>query len=67
VEIVLASLKREFRIGETLASTLTGMATKIAKIAAYTYGSYTLTPTGFWVVLKGGSRSRGHENLTTLI
>ena len=38
VEIALvASLKREFRIGETLASTLTGLATRIAaKIAAYT-------------------------------
>jgi hypothetical protein len=39
VEIALASLKREFRIGETLATTLTGLATRIAaKIAAYTYG-----------------------------
>ena len=39
VEIALASLKREFRLGETLASTLVGLATRIAaKIAAYTYG-----------------------------
>ena len=41
VEIALASLKREFRLGETLASTLTGLATRIAaKIAAYTYGLF---------------------------
>ena len=39
VEIALASLKREFRLGETLATTLVGLATRIAaKIAAYTYG-----------------------------
>jgi hypothetical protein len=41
VEIALASLKREFRIEETLATTLTGLATRIAaKIAAYTYGLF---------------------------
>jgi hypothetical protein len=41
VEIALASLKREFRIGETLATTLTGLAIRIAaKIAAYTYGFF---------------------------
>ena len=41
VEIALASLKHEFRIGETLATTLTGLATRIAaKIAAYTYGLF---------------------------
>jgi hypothetical protein len=41
VEIALASLKREFRLGETLARTLVGLATRIAaKIAAYTYGFY---------------------------
>ena len=41
VEIALASLKREFRLGETLAITLVGLATRIAaKIAAYTYGFY---------------------------
>lgn len=39
IEIALASLKREFRLGETLARTLVGLATRIAaKIAAYTYG-----------------------------
>jgi DDE family transposase len=38
VEIAFASLKREFRLGETLAITLAGLATRIAaKIAAYTY------------------------------
>jgi hypothetical protein len=41
VEIALASLKREFRLGEALATTLVGLATRIAaKIAAYTYGFY---------------------------
>jgi hypothetical protein len=41
VEIALASLKREFRLGETLATTLVGLATRIAtKICAYTYGFY---------------------------
>jgi len=41
VEIAFASLKREFGLGETLASTLVGLATRIAaKIAAYTYGFY---------------------------
>ncbi len=39
VEIAFASLKREFRLGETLARTLTGLAIRIAaKIAAFTYG-----------------------------
>ena len=38
VEIALASLKREFRLGETLATTLVGLATRIAaKVTAYTY------------------------------
>jgi hypothetical protein len=45
VEIAFASLKREFRLGETLATTFVGLATRIAtkiatKIAAYTYGFY---------------------------
>jgi hypothetical protein len=41
VEIALASLKREFRLGETLASTLVGLATRIAaKVTAYTYGFF---------------------------
>ena len=38
VEVMLASLKRVFGIGETLATTLVGLATRIAaKITAYTY------------------------------
>ncbi len=41
VEIALASLKREFHLGETLARTLVGLATRIAaKLTAYTYGLY---------------------------
>jgi hypothetical protein len=38
IEIAISSLKRVFRLGETLATTLVGLATRIAaKIAAYTY------------------------------
>src|SRR5918998_3019742 len=38
VEIALASLKSVFRLGETLATTLVGLVTRIAaKICAYTY------------------------------
>jgi hypothetical protein len=38
IEIALSSLKRVFGLGETLATTLTGLATRIvAKITAYTY------------------------------
>lgn len=38
IEIALSSLKRVFGVGETLATTLTGLATRIAaKICAYTY------------------------------
>jgi hypothetical protein len=41
IEITLSSLKRVIGLGETLATTLTGLATRIAaKIAAYTYGFY---------------------------
>jgi len=41
IEICFSSLKRVFRLGETLAKTLVGLATRIAaKIAAYTYGFY---------------------------
>jgi hypothetical protein len=41
VEIALASPKREFRLGETLAITLVGLVTRIAaKITAYTYAFY---------------------------
>jgi len=38
VEIAISSLKRVFGVGETLAATLVGLATRIAaKICAYTY------------------------------
>ena len=38
IEIALSSLKRVFRLSETLATTMVGLATRIAaKIAAYTY------------------------------
>ncbi len=38
IEITLSSLKRVFGLGETLATTLIGLATRIAaKICAYTY------------------------------
>ena len=41
IEICFSSLKRVFGLGETLAKTLMGLATRIAaKMAAYTYGSY---------------------------
>ena len=39
IEICFSSLKRVFGLGETLAKTLVGLATRIAaKMAAYTYG-----------------------------
>ena len=42
IEICFSSLKRVFGLGETLATTLVGLATRIAaKISAYTYA--------FWV------------------
>jgi hypothetical protein len=38
IESALSSLKRVFGLGETLSTTLTGLATRIAaKICAYTY------------------------------
>ena len=38
MEIAICSLKRVFGLGQTLATTLVGLATRIAaKIAAYTY------------------------------
>ena len=41
IEIAFSSLKRIFGVGETLATTLTGLATRIAaKITAYTYAFY---------------------------
>jgi hypothetical protein len=41
VEIALASLKREFRLEQTLATTLVGLVSRIAaKVTAYTYGFF---------------------------
>ena len=41
IEIALSSLKRVFGLGETLATSLVGLATRIAaKVTAYTYGFY---------------------------
>jgi hypothetical protein len=41
VEIAISSLKRVFGLGETLATTLVGVATRIAaKICAYTHAFY---------------------------
>jgi hypothetical protein len=52
VEIAISSLKRVFGLGETLATTLVGLATRIAaKIAAYTYA---------FVVNRMLGRTQGH-------
>jgi Transposase DDE domain len=52
VEIALSSLKRVFSLGETLATTMVGLATRIAaKIAAYTYA---------FVVNRTLGRPQGH-------
>jgi hypothetical protein len=41
VEVAFASLKRVFGLGETLAKTLVGLATRVAaKVTAYTYAFY---------------------------
>ena len=41
VEIAFSSLERVFGVGETLATTLVGLATRIAaKICAYTYDAF---------------------------
>jgi hypothetical protein len=41
VEVCFSALKRVFGMAETLAKTLTGLATSIAaKVASYTYGRY---------------------------
>ena len=41
VEVCFATLKRAFGMGETLATTLVGLATRVAaKVCAYTYGLY---------------------------
>ncbi len=41
VEVCFAALKRDFGLGGTLATTLVGLATRVAaKVTAYTYGCY---------------------------
>ena len=66
MEITFASLEREFRLGETLAITLTGLVTRIAaKIRAYTYAFLISRVLGR--PHKVTSRSCGHENLATFI
>ena len=60
IEIAFSSLKRVFGVGETLATTLTGLATRIAaKICAYT--PMPSTSTACWDALKGGSKNCGPE------
>ncbi len=50
IEIAFSSLKRVFGLGEALAKTLVGLATRVAaKITAYTYA--------FWST--GGGRPQG--------
>ena len=52
IEIAISSLKRVFSLGETLATTMVGLATRIAaKIAAYTYA---------FLVNRVLGRSQGH-------
>ena len=52
IEIALSSLKRVFGLGETLATTLVGLATRIAaKICAYTYA---------FLINRMLGRSQGH-------
>ncbi len=64
VEIAFSALKRTFRLGETLAKTLVGLATRIAaKVCAYT--STPSWSTGCWAERKAASRSCGPEILAT--
>lgn len=50
--IASSRLERAFRLGETLAKTSVGIATRsLAKVAAYTYASH-VNPS--WVVRTGG-------------
>ena len=66
VEIAISGLSRASSVGEPLATTMAGLATRIAtEIAAYTYCFSTSTER--WVVSKAASRSCGHETPATLI
>jgi hypothetical protein len=59
IEIALASLKKVFRLGETLATTLVGLITRIAaKICAYTYAFLVNRA---WRGRRDGSKTCGPE------
>jgi hypothetical protein len=63
IEIVFASLKRVFGLGETLATTLVELAIRsAAKITAIPTPSWS---TGSWVVLRAGSKTCGLEPSNT--
>ena len=64
IEICFSSLKRVFGLGETLATTLVGLATRIAaKICAYTYAFFWSI--GAWDDRKGESKPCGHKPSNT--
>jgi hypothetical protein len=64
IEIALSNLKRVFHLGETLATTLVGLATRIAaKVAADTYAFLTNRRLGR---PKDASRTCGPKILATL-
>jgi hypothetical protein len=65
-EVCFATLKRTFGMEGTLASTLVGLASRIAaKICAHAYGLYVNRL--LWADRRGASRSFGPEILATLI
>jgi hypothetical protein len=65
-EVCFATLKRTFGMDGTLASTLVGLASRIAaKICAHAYGLYVNRL--LWADRRGASRSFGPEILATLI
>jgi hypothetical protein len=57
IESALSSLKRIFGLGETLSTTLIGLATRIRSAPT----PMLFWSTGCWGVLKVTSRRRGHE------
>jgi hypothetical protein len=59
IEIALSSLKRVFGLGWTLATTLVGLATRIAAKICATPTPFTST--GCWVALKDASRNCGRK------
>ena len=66
VEVCFAALKGVFGMDGTLAKTLTGLATRILR-RRWQPTPTDSTSTGCSAVLKGASRTCGHENLATLI